>query len=184
MKQIAIQSKNRTFFALVDDEDYPLLSRHKWYILFSGKRKRPYAFTRFYTEHDTKNGKTFLMHHMIMGTSSSIDHWNQNSLDNQKENLRAATYQQNGWNKGKAKACRHGKPSSQYKGVSKYTNTKGETLWRVIIKLTKKDETPAKYLRINNFKTEEDAAKAYDREIVKLRGKWAVTNVLKNNNII
>lgn len=72
MKKIAIHSAGEFYYVAVDDDDFPILSRHKWYILHSGKNKRPYAFTRFYTEHDQKNGKTFLMHHLIMGTSGAV----------------------------------------------------------------------------------------------------------------
>jgi len=67
-------------------------------------------------------------------------------------------------------------PLSQYKGVAKYKNSAGEDLYRVIIKATAKGVAPAKYIRINGFKCEDDAARAYNKEIVKLRGKWAWLN--------
>ena len=54
MKKIAIHSAGEFYYVAVDDEDYTLLERHKWYILHTGKNKRPYAFTRFYTEQDAK----------------------------------------------------------------------------------------------------------------------------------
>lgn len=182
MKQLAIQSKGRVFFALVDDEDYPLLSRHKWYILFSGKQQRPYAFTRFFTEHDVKNGKTFLMHHMIMGTSGAVDHINNNSLDNRKENLRVATYQENAWNTGKRRRCAGGKtPSSAYKGVIKCTGVRGNVYYRVLLKLSKKHEKPERYVRLGPFDSEIDAAKVYNEEVVKHRGQYAWVNPISDN---
>lgn len=178
MKTIEINSGDEVYAVKVDDGDFDLLSRHKWYIMFVGSKKRPYAFTRFYTGHDKKNGKTLLMHHMIMGTSGAVDHIDGDSLNNSKENLRVATYQENGWNKGKAKAGPHGEFSSKYKGVSKYTKTDGTACWRVIIKLTKKGEKPAKFVRLGPFANEIDAAKAYNKEIVKHRPGFAWVNPL------
>lgn len=175
-KHIEVFSKRQKFIVQVDEDDYPVLARHHWYILFVGSQDRPYAFTRFYTEHDAKNGKTFLMHHLIMGTSSSIDHINNDSLDNRKENLRIATYQENGWNKGKPKRSRWGETASQFKGVQKFVRTDGKICWRVVIKTTKKGEAPAKYVRLGPFEHEVEAAKAYNVEIVKLRGKYAWLN--------
>ena len=129
VKEIKIPSKDQVFTALVDDEDYPVVSRHKWHILFS--KDIPYAFTRLFNERGT--GKTFLMHHLVLGTSSQTDHVNTNSLDNTKENLRPATYQENGWNKGPNKT-RRGKPtSSKYKGVQ-YRPLRGRDRWFVQIK--------------------------------------------------
>ncbi len=181
MKRIAVPSKDEIFTVLVDDEDYPILARHKWYILFSGQHRRPYAFTKLYDQ-DSPKGKTFLMHHMIMGSSNEHDHKDDNSLNNQKLNLRPATRQQNGWNRVKQKSM-NGKPcSSKYKGVSRYENARGQTLWRVIIKTTKKGVKPAKYIRFYGFKSEREAAIYYDHKIIALRGKWAVTNILENNN--
>lgn len=179
MKQIPVQSKEQIYFVLVDDEDYPLLSRHKWYILFSGKLKRPYAFTRFYTEHDKKNGKTFLMHHMIMGTSGAVDHWNQNSLDNQKENLRVATYQQNGWNKPKNKTSRGKATSSKYKGVS-YAPLNGKDRWVALIR--DGDKYTGKVIRLGYFDTEDDAARAYNKKVIELRGQYAWLNPIYTVN--
>jgi hypothetical protein len=177
MKEIHIISKGKTFIALVDDEDYPVISRHHWNIMFIGKQNRPYAFTRFYTDDDKKNGKTFLMHHMIMGSSRQHDHINGNSLDNQKSNLRPATYQQNGWNKGKQ--SRRDKPSTSiYKGVFKSKDG-----WRVQIKTTMKGVKPAKFVRMGPFQEEIEAARAYNEKIVELRGEWAWVNPLPDTQL-
>lgn len=176
MKSIAVHSAGEFYHVKVDDDDFPVLERHKWYILHSGAKKRPYAFTRFYTEQDTKNGKTFLMHHLIMGTSGSIDHINNDSLDNRKENLRVATYQENGWNKPKSKTIRGKAPASPYKGVVRCVRASGEEYFRVLFKLSKKGDKPDRFCRMGPFETERDAALAYNEEVVKHRGQYAYLN--------
>lgn len=155
---------------LVDDEDYPILSRFPWYR--GGAGKHPMTF--IYGKNDTS--QTVYMHQLIMGGMVGADHIDLNVCNMQKSNLRAATAQQNGWNKGKPKANRHGQNTSKYKGVSKYKDADGSVWWRVIIKLTKKGEIPARFVRINGFETEIEAAQAYNKEIVKHRGKFAWLN--------
>ncbi len=75
-------------FAEISEEDYELVSRYNWRFHSSG-----YAFTTF-------NGKSFLMHRLIMGFPDNffVDHVNQKGLDNRRENLRIATQAQNHWN--------------------------------------------------------------------------------------
>lgn len=162
---------------LVDAEDYPLLSRHGWYINWS--KDRPNAITKMKTDQSTI-WRCIFMHHLILGTAVETDHKDQNPLNNQKHNLRPATRQQNGWNKGKPRGGRHGEPTSQYKGVSKYKNAAGEDRYRVIIKLTKKGVKPTKYFRVDSIKDEAEAAKIYNAEIVKHRGEFAWVNTLTN----
>lgn len=165
---------------LVDADDYPMLSRHGWYINWSGDK--PYCITKLKTD-QSSIWRCIFIHHLILGTAAEIDHKDSNPLNNQKHNLRPATRQENGWNQVKRQITCTGKPpSSQYKGVSKYANTKGEDLWRIIIKLTKKNEVPAKFFRRNGFKTEVEAAIYYNEEIVKLRGRWAWINQIPLSN--
>jgi hypothetical protein len=176
-REIKIPSKDEVFTALVDDEDFPVVSRHKWYILWS--KNLPYAFTKLYNE--SGKGKTFLMHHLILGSSSQVDHENHNTLDNQKGNMRPATHQENGWNKGKPKR-RDGKAGSQFKGVVRCRRVDGTVYWRVIVKLTMKGEKPERFVRLGPFSDEIEAARAYNEEIVKHRGKFAWVNPLPDVN--
>ncbi len=162
---------------LVDDEDYPLLSRHAWHIC--GLQKRKYAATILNSK--TGGQKNIYMHQLIMGTVN-CDHKSTNQFDNQKDNLREATKQQNGWNRRKQRDSEKMKCTSRYKGVSKYVNARGQIWWNVSIKITAKGVKPAEYVTKNRFKTEEEAAIWYDEQIVKLRPGWAVTNILKTNN--
>ncbi len=158
----------------VDDGDYDLLSRHKWHFCLNGDKTRAYAITRLNVE--GKKVHTVYMHNLIMGFGFNYDHRDNNPQNNQKYNLRKATYQENGWNKGKAKGGRFGKFNSQYKGVSKYTKADGTVEWRVIIKTTAKGVKPAKHVRRGPFNSEIEAAIVYNEEIVKLRGKFAWVN--------
>lgn len=89
-----------------------------------------------------------------------IDHCNQNKLDNRRQNLRFVTRQQNAWNRPKPKRNKTG-----FLGVS---------IW---------GDRFCVWVRHNGntiyHKTFDDpilAAKAYDREIVRCRGEFAITN--------
>lgn len=79
-------------YATVDDEDYPLINRHKW-SLSSG-----YPATNI----KSVKGKNLVkMHRMIMGhgnrrvDQTEIDHINGDRLDNRKENLRFCSHTTN-----------------------------------------------------------------------------------------
>lgn len=184
-KEIQIKWNDETYTVLVDDDAYPLLSRHTWYIMFSGPKKKPYAFAELYSK--PKGGKRikrmFYMHQMVSGSFSQTDHANGNTLDNQFENLRPATYQENGWNSIKRQVTSTGNPpTSQYKGVSKCIAADGSVYWRVIIKLSKKYEKPTRFVRLGPFDSEIAAAQAYNEEVVKHRGKWALLNRIPEVN--
>src|SRR5882724_7905733 len=109
---------------LVDDEDFPDLSQHKWYAQAcpagrKGKRKVTYYAAR----RDVVTRKIILMHREILGLEAKADrgdHRNGDSLNNQRYNLRRATHSQNLHNTGK----RNQITSSQYKGVSYYKTRK------------------------------------------------------------
>jgi len=163
---------------LIDDEDYPVISRHSWVATNADDGANPHKPSYALTTLNTWEGKkkTVMMHNMILGFGTQIDHRNQNTLDNRKENLRDATYQQNGWNKGKTRKCRHGEPKSKYKGVTPYKSKYFGDGWQVIVKLTGKGVKPAKFVRLKPFKTEVEAAIAYNTEIVKHRGEYAWLN--------
>lgn len=95
--------------ALVDDEDYPELSKYRWCAHKDGN-------TYYAMRHSpTINGKrhTILMHVVISGTPKGMetDHINGNGLDNRRENLRVVTRRENTQN-------RHSPKSSKYPGVT------------------------------------------------------------------
>ena len=86
MREILPTNSNKKI--LVDDEDYPLLSRFNWYVSDTG-----YAVTQI------RGQKHIKMHHLIFGKMNTskrvLDHINRNKLDNRKCNLRSVTQKEN-----------------------------------------------------------------------------------------
>ena len=85
------RSKEVVAVALIDSDDFSLVSKYKWSLMSSG-----YVQARI-------NGKVILLHSFLIGEKEGyiIDHLNRNKLDNRRENLRFATYSQNAMNHGK-----------------------------------------------------------------------------------
>lgn len=81
-------TNNSKLKIIVDDDDYPLLSRFNWYISDTG-----YAMTQITGQ------KHIRMHILVFGAMPKgnfvIDHKNRNKLDNRKVNLRAVTQSEN-----------------------------------------------------------------------------------------
>lgn len=158
---------------LVDDEDYPVVSRYSWRRI----SQKGYAGTTIQFEDGTY--RTLYLHQLILATNRQMDHKNQNHNDYQKENLRVATNQQNGWNKGKPK--RKSGCSSQFKGVQ-FAPLRGKPRWVVLIPIGKKGD-PDKYVeRVGYFWDEIEAARAYNRRVVELRGEFAWVNPIPGEN--
>jgi hypothetical protein len=147
-------------YTIVDPEDYYRYGHMKWCL--GAHRARPYAVCGV----RQKDGsiKTESLHRIIKKPRKGlvVDHWNNNSLDNRKSNLRSATHAQNSYNREKRKNA-----TSKYIGVSFDKQTKK---WRVKIKLRGKDRC------IGRFKREIDGAHAYDRAALKYRGRFARLN--------
>lgn len=105
MKEIT--PTNSTLKIKVDDEDYPLLSRFKWYVSDTG-----YAITQM---RDTKHLK---MHHLVWGTIEQrklvIDHLNNDRLDNRKSNLRLCSQEDNSNNRKDIKGYCWDKSKNKY----------------------------------------------------------------------
>ena len=98
--------------ALIDDEDFELVSQYTWYAGWDSHTKSYYACTKIKKE---TGGHTLLqMHRLIMNAQKGeqVDHINHNTLDNRKSELRICNASENQHNQGK-----YSNNTSGYKGV-------------------------------------------------------------------
>lgn len=170
-KEIPIRWKDQVHTVLVDDDAYQLLSRHTWYIMYSGKKKNPYAFAEVWSR--TQGKRMIYMHHLVMGSFCQTDHINQNTLDNQFHNLRWASHSQNGANVAKWPNRKGKKMSSKYKGVF-FDTRLGK--WRAgVMKDRKKHD-------LGSFDDEDAAGLAYNAKARELHGEFAWQNPVPGTN--
>lgn len=166
MKLIPLSKFSKTnagkYFAMVDDADYEWLNQWNWYALVTPKTT--YAFRDRANQHK-KRLPPIAMHRLILGITGReliADHINHNGLDNQRANLRVATYKQNNGNKSP-----RANSTSKYLGVCLDKNS-GKWAASIGINYTVK--------RIGVFADEEEAARAYDTEAIKHYGEFANLN--------
>lgn len=150
--------------ALIDDEDFDYLNQWKWFAIKDSNTY--YAGRSVKSTSGNSRQNIITLHRFIMkckfGDGKIIDHKDRNGLNNQKSNLRFATYSQNSQNK---KSKKNG--SSKYLGVS---FSKRKKLWEVRIKVNGKNK------RIGYFKLEKEAAKVYNREAIIAYNEFANLN--------
>lgn len=161
---------------VIDDIDFEDVSKFSWYASTRTDRgaPRPYART-----HEWREGKriTLQLHVFIMEQQGIkipngvfVDHKDNNSLNNMRENLRIATISQNLANKGAMeKTSKLGR--SQYKGV--FWNKRANK-WEAGIGSMVDGKRKKHYLGV--YIKEEDAARAYDVKAVEFFGEFAFLN--------
>ena len=151
---------SRGLFALVDDDDVDRLSTHKW---FAGLRADGNFDARRNIPIGGGKRTILLMHRLLrlgMEKGGEVDHWNGNSLDNRKSNLRLTD------DTGNARNCRKRKDnSSGIKGVDVH---KGK--WRARIAVN------GKSIHLGYFSTFELAEIAYDEAALKFHGEFSSPN--------
>lgn len=157
-KQISLHGKyGAGKYVLVDDEDYELLNKYKW---FSDKHG-------YVARGVTQNGKPqrILMHRVILETPKGLvtDHINGNRLDNRRSNLRIATQTENTYNS---------KPNSDsivpFKGVC-WDKMRGK--WQVRVVLQGNTQFHAYIAGEAKY-----AARVYDYYAKKAYGEFAYLN--------
>ena len=163
---MATISLTRGMVAVVDDEDFEYLSRNPW---FAMKSNGGWYASRW-VRHGSGKRTILRMHVAIasrIGVASErfVDHVDGDTLNNRRENLRAATTKQNAWNRGVRRSNECG-----YVGVSRHG--KG---WRVQI------TDPDGYrIRLCRFATAEAAAKVYNIFAMLFHGNFAKLNEVPN----
>ena len=151
-------------YALIDEEDYPLVSPHTW-------RANTTAHTTYALTHIRKpeGGHTTLsMHRLIMQPEPDIfvDHIDHNGLNNTRANLRTCTKGQNGYNQRVNKLS-----STGYKGVQRMSPSQRiRPTWHARIVVD------GQRVRLGSFQSPEDAARAYDIAALRHFGEFAFLN--------
>ena len=159
MKEIPL---TQGYVALVSDEDYDRVAANKWHVEWFGYGY-PYAVCK-------QQGRRIFMHRFVLGiaTDAKIDHRNQKTLDNRRENLRVATNAENARNS----KSRGG--SSKFKGVH-FHHTTNKWIARIGYE--------GKRYHLGLFSTEEEAARAYDEAAKLYHREYARLNFPDHGNL-
>lgn len=150
---------------LYDEEDHELIMQYHWFVHFD-KGRNFYAMTSI--RHPVTNRFTkILMHRLIMAAKPEvyIDHINHDGLYNCRSNLRKCSKSENGMNRRPTKGS-----SSNFKGVS--FNKKA-------IKFVAYIRIRGRRIHLGSFKTETEAALAYNKAAVEHFGEFALLNEIE-----
>jgi hypothetical protein len=146
MKKISLSGGKA--YALVDDEDYELLSQFRWYV-----DKNGYAWAMI------------SMHRCVMRPKfgEPIDHIDGDTINNQKNNLRHCSYRQNAHNR------RVQDNTSGFKGVA-FMKKRNTSPWQAHIYYGGKRHS------LGYFREAREAAVMYDFWATLTFGEYAKTN--------
>lgn len=139
--------------ALISDIDYERCSRHSWRASERNQKNKPYIRTDI-------DKKTVYLHRFITNCPPTLkaDHWDGNTFNNQRGNLRICTHNQNVLNRAFWS-------KSGYKGLSFEQG-------RYRVRITLGGETK----HLGAYKDPVEAAQVYDDEAFKLFGEFAWLN--------
>lgn len=163
MKTISL---TQGYVAIVDDEDYDMLSQHSWCAhMPTVKSRRTYARRDIYVD-----GKCvhIWMHHVVLAVPPDgmvIDHIDLNGLNNQKHNLRYATQSQNAVHRPRRSA-------NEYRGITRKGNRYAAQI----------SDPYGNKLHLGMFATQRDAAMAYDDMATFFYKEFALLNFPVDTN--
>lgn len=148
---IGYTKQNEIFY--FDLEDYDKIKDYCWHYDKDG-----YILSSVYNETSIK------MHNLLMNATDGtvVDHKNGNRNDNRKENLRIATFSQNGYNSNK--------PSNNTSGYKGVHWNKSMNAWQARI------QVDGKRYNLGYFNDKIDAAKAYNEAAIIYHGEFAKLN--------
>lgn len=158
MKEICL---TRGQVALVDDDWFKYLSQWKWYAKRDNKNGRFYAYRNSRVGEFPKR-RSIQMHRVItkFPKPRQVDHQDGNGCNNQRNNLRIASFSQNQWN---AKIRKDN--STGFKGVSRRKRRAGYTYSAFI-------QVKNKRINLGYFKTPQEASHARLLAAEKHHGKF------------
>lgn len=152
----------RGHVALVDDEDFEMLSKWTWCI---GQAGTGY-YAKAYNGGGAAAQRFAYMHRIIMdlvpGDGVEVDHINHDGLDNRRRNLRVCSHKENARNVSIGRAN-----TSGFKGVSW---DRSRNKWGASIKVD------GRKLHLGRFACLRDAVREYDSAAVRFFGPFAKTN--------
>jgi len=159
MKRIKISSRDKEMYTFVDDADYEMVSKYRWFVNPQG-----YVWAGDYSG-GWRNRKALLMHRLLMATpvGQTVDHIDHNPLNNQRANLRLASYAQNNMN-----TRLRSDNTSGHRGV--YWESR-RNCWRVCINFEHKQ------IHVGQFKDKQEAITAYDNKAKQLYGQFVLGTV-------
>jgi len=151
MNLVCVPIARNSAHVIVNAEDFECVARYAWEL------RNGYAMRK---ARDKGKRHSLSMHRMIAGAEPGqlVDHINRNKLDNRRENLRIVTPSQNNANQAGRRGLKGAYISC--KGFSWYAKSAGQYL--------------------GCFKSEQEAARAYDQAARAIYGDNACLNFQEN----